>query len=32
MFSEYGFFESFDDEDKVSVNAHYAHHQDNLLH
>ncbi len=27
MFSEYGFFESYDDEDKVSVNAHYAHHQ-----
>lgn len=31
MFSEYGFFESYDEEDRVSVKAHYAHHQGMIL-
>ncbi len=31
MYDEMGFFESFDDEDHVSVKAHYAHHQGMIL-
>ncbi len=27
MYDEFGLYESYDDEDKVSVKAHYAHHQ-----
>ncbi|MBP7101685.1 MAG: hypothetical protein KBA86_00405 [Bacteroidales bacterium] len=31
MYSEFGFFESYDEEDKVNVEAHYAHHQGMIL-
>lgn len=31
MYDEYGFFESYDDEDHVPVRAHYAHHQGMIL-
>lgn len=31
MYDEYGFFESFDEEDHVQVKAHYAHHQGMIL-
>ena len=31
MTDEYGFFESYDDEDHVTVKAHYAHHQGMIL-
>lgn len=31
MYDEYGFFESYDDEDHVPVKAHYAHHQGMIL-
>ena len=31
MYDEYGFFESYDDEDHVTVKAHYAHHQGMIL-
>ena len=31
MYDEFGFFESYDDEDHVPVKAHYAHHQGMIL-
>lgn len=31
MYDEYGFYESYDDEDHVPVKAHYAHHQGMIL-
>ncbi len=31
MYDEYGFFESYDEEDHVPVKAHYAHHQGMIL-
>ena len=31
MYDEYGFFESYDEEDHVAVKAHYAHHQGMIL-
>ncbi|MBP5678015.1 MAG: hypothetical protein J6W88_05930 [Bacteroidales bacterium] len=31
MYDDYGFFESYDDEDHVPVRAHYAHHQGMIL-
>ena len=31
MYDEYGFFESYDNEDHVAVKAHYAHHQGMIL-
>ncbi|MBR0073218.1 MAG: hypothetical protein IJP95_05210, partial [Bacteroidales bacterium] len=31
MYDEFGFFESYDDEDHVAVKAHYAHHQGMIL-
>ena len=31
MYDEFGFYESYDDEDKVAVHAHYAHHQGMIL-
>ena len=31
MYDEFGFFESYDDEDHVPVRAHYAHHQGMIL-
>ena len=31
MYDEYGFYESYDDEDRVPVKAHYAHHQGMIL-
>lgn len=31
MYDEFGFFESYDDEDTVPVQAHYAHHQGMIL-
>ncbi|MBP5190192.1 MAG: hypothetical protein J6031_04685 [Bacteroidales bacterium] len=31
MYDEFGFFESFDEEDHVPVRAHYAHHQGMIL-
>ncbi len=31
MYDEYGFYESYDDEDHVPVRAHYAHHQGMIL-
>ncbi|MBP5342227.1 MAG: hypothetical protein J6Y52_07720 [Bacteroidales bacterium] len=31
MYDEYGFFESYDEEDHVPVRAHYAHHQGMIL-
>ena len=31
MYDEYGFYESYDDEDHVAVKAHYAHHQGMIL-
>ena len=31
MYDEFGFFESYDDEDSVPVRAHYAHHQGMIL-
>ena len=31
MYDEYGFFESYDEEDRVPVRAHYAHHQGMIL-
>ena len=31
MYDEYGFYESYDDEDSVPVRAHYAHHQGMIL-
>ena len=31
MYHEFGFFESYDEEDKANVEAHYAHHQGMIL-
>ena len=31
MYDEFGFFESYDEEDHVTVKAHYAHHQGMIL-
>ena len=31
MYDQYGFFESYDDEDHIPVKAHYAHHQGMIL-
>ncbi|MBR1549849.1 MAG: hypothetical protein IJ634_04350 [Bacteroidales bacterium] len=31
MYDEYGFYESYDEEDHVTVKAHYAHHQGMIL-
>ena len=31
MYDDYGFYESYDEEDHVSVKAHYAHHQGMIL-
>ncbi|MBP5515615.1 MAG: hypothetical protein J6X86_01575 [Bacteroidales bacterium] len=31
MYDEFGFYESYDEEDHVSVKAHYAHHQGMIL-